>query len=183
MKRLLSIFLFTVLCLNGFSQPNPNRASKLGYYARVSVGVLTGDLSTVSVLASNGISMGRIDLGLGLGLEGHDFRGYAPIMIESRYHLTNGVTQPFIGIGGGYLAALNNYYNDYRGGYTAGANIGMTHYLTKHIGITTTLGYRFSYTHLYVTNWASVQPSYYSTDPNLVRNMHRVEFRVGMAFR
>jgi hypothetical protein len=182
MKRISSILLFTGLCLNAFSQTPPT--PKIGYYSRASAGVLTGDHSSMSVQVANGISLRHVDVGLGLGLEMHDQTGYTPIFIESRYNFGNGSTQPFAGICGGYLATLNNnMYNDpYRGGYTMGAQIGMTHYFSKHFGISTTLGYRFSFTNNTYPHWADVSMwSYYGQ--NVIWDKHRIEVRVGVHFR
>jgi hypothetical protein len=180
MKHILTLLLFAALCLNSWSQ---TEIPKIGYYGRASVGVLTGEYSSVSLNVANGISVGHVDLGLGLGLEVHDQSTYAPILVESRYNFGKGATQPFIGVGGGYLAAvsqINNY--QYQGGYTLGANIGMTHYFSKHFGITTTLGYRFSYTHNRFPEWMYVDPGF-APDYNVIRDMHRIEVRLGVAFR
>jgi hypothetical protein len=180
MKRILSLLLFIGLCLGASCQPT--QGPPIGYYGRVSVGILTKDYSTLSLQVANGISLGHVDLGLGLGLETHDHSSYVPILVESRYNFGKGTTQPFIGVCGGYLAALgqvNNY--DYQGGYTGGANIGITHYFSKHIGITTTLGYRFSHTHNRFPDWV-MDPGFYP-DYNVIRDMHRFEIRLGIAFR
>jgi hypothetical protein len=181
MKRLFTILSFTALCLTTYSQ---TETPKIGYYSRASVGVLTGRRSTASLQVANGISLKHTDLGLALGLEVHDRTGYAPIMLESRYNFGDGATQPFIGINGGYLASLSgNNYTPYRGGYTMGVSVGITHYFTRHFGITTAIGYRYSFTNADVPYWVNIEDEWPTYGQNVILDQHRFEFRVGIHFR
>src|SRR6476660_8111168 len=100
MKYLLSILLFTALSLKGYSQLEK---PKMGYYGRLTTGVLTGNYTSISLQLANGISLNHVDLGLALGLESHDVGSYVPIMVELRYNFGKGDTNPFIGACGGYL--------------------------------------------------------------------------------
>jgi hypothetical protein len=178
MTRIYCILFFLALYLNAQGQtPLP----KIRYYGRASAGVLTGQTSSVSFQVANGIAVNHVDLGLALGLEVHDYSAYAPIALESRYNFGKGTIQPFIGVCVGYLAALNTYHS-YRGGHTAGINIGVTHFITKHFGISTALGYRYSYTNQQPPEGYTELQWYYNGQ-NMIRYNHRLEFRVGIAIR
>ncbi len=176
MKQIPCILFFIGLCLNAHSQTT--ETSKIGYYARGSAGILTGETSSISFQMSNGISIGHVDLGLGIGLEVHDQSGYAPILLESRYNFGKGTTQPFVGIFGGYLSAMNSYYT-YNGGYTVGATAGIAHYFSKHIGITTAIGYRYSRTSNDFPAWNHTHEWYYYGQ-NVIHDRNRLELRVGL---
>jgi opacity protein-like surface antigen len=178
MKRILLILLaFTAF--NSFSQESeaPVATPKIAYYGRFTAGVLTGDRSAMSFQFANGVRLGHFDVGMGLGFERFYTSGYAPLFLESRYNFGNGATNPFVGVTAGYLASLDQYMSK-RGGYTFGLNVGMTHHFTKHFGVTTSIGYRFAQTQerdYYYIMWGGE----YTT----IRDMHRVEVRVGIALR
>ncbi len=178
MKNIISILLFIGLCLNSYSQ---TEIPKMSYYGRITTGVLAGNYTSISLHVANGISINHVDLGLVLGLETHDDSGYVPILVESRYNFGKGNTKPFIGGCGGYLAALNNYYSK-QGGYSIGANIGITHYFTKYFGITTAIGYRFSYTDKRIPDTMLMDFAPYPS-PEIIKNLNYIEFRVGISFR
>lgn len=150
-----------------------------GVYNRITGGVLTGERSSVSFQFANGYRFGkRVEAGLGLGFESYYGDRYVPLFLESRYNFTKGNTVPFVGVTGGYLAGLNQYYSSTRGA-TGGVNIGVTHYFTKHFGVTTVLGYRYTQTE-------KRQQYYYiwgGEAPLIIEEMGRVELRVGIAFR
>lgn len=182
---LVSGMLFLAATGTCFSQSGatteiPKKQS--GYYGRVTVGVLTGEYSNMSFQFSNGYRFGQTEVGIGLGYEGSYGGRFAPLFLESRYHLLPGRnTQPFIGISAGYLASLNQsyYYENRDHGYTAGANIGLTHYFTPHFGVSSSVGYRFLFTE-------QVQSFYLMNvyaPMTMQREMHRLEMRIGIVFR
>jgi hypothetical protein len=150
-----------------------------GVYNRITGGVLTGERTSLSFQFANGYRFGkRFEAGLGLGFESYYGDRYVPLFLETRYNFTKGNTVPFVGAMGGYLAGLNQYYASSRGA-TVGANIGMTHYFTKHFGVTTVLGFRYTQT--------EERPQYYMMWPGemplVIEEMGRIELRVGIAFR
>jgi hypothetical protein len=178
MKRiLLTALAFTTL--NAFSQTveTPVESPKTAYYGRFTMGVLAGEYSSMSFQFANGLRLGHFDVGMGLGFEKFYGSGYAPLFLESRYNFGNGATNPFIGVTAGYLASLDQYLSK-RSGYTFGINVGMTHSITKHFGITTSIGYRFAETqernYYYIWNGG---------ESTTIRDMHRVEVRIGIALR
>jgi opacity protein-like surface antigen len=184
-----SLFLSGVLscaALACFSQTDSTAGTgtikTIGYYGRVTTGILTGDYSSRSFQMTNGFRIGQTDVGFGIGYETYNHIRYAPLFLESRRHFLKGRnTQPFVGITAGYLASLsqNYYYTENRNGFTAGASVGLTHYFTKHLGITSSIGYRYLY--------AQDNNYYYHMSilpmPMNLREMHRLEVRIGVAFR
>jgi hypothetical protein len=196
MKQVTSIFLvlLTTCASTAFSQeaiPATTTAKiatqpTSGYYGRMTAGVLAGEFSTGSFHLTNGYRFRHFEVGMGLGFERYFIGSYAPVFLESRYNFGKGSTQPFVGISAGYLVSLNrivNYYPQNRHNYTAGLNVGLTHYFTSHFGITTSIGYRFSLTPV---NPYYTQPHYYgggNAMPLDNRAMHRGEIRIGVVFR
>ena len=151
-----------------------------GVYNRITGGVLTGERSSLSFQFANGYRFGKhFEAGLGLGFEAYYGDRYVPLFLETRYNFTKGNTTPFVGAMGGYMAGLNQYYTTSRGA-TVGANIGITHYFTKHFGVTTMLGFRYTQTEersQYYYIWPGDEP------PLVIEEMGRIELRVGIAFR
>jgi opacity protein-like surface antigen len=176
--------MLSCAALTCFSQADSTAGTTrtIGYYGRVTTGILIGDYASRSFQLTNGFRIGQTDVGFGIGYEVYDLVRYAPLFLESRHHFLKGMkTQPFVGITAGYMASLNQYANSYgdRNGFTAGVGVGLTHYFTKHLGITSSIGYRYVY--------AQDQNYYYHTSilpvPTSRTELHRVEVRIGLAFR
>lgn len=181
MKR---IILITTLLLSGMSAwsqteeiiPNP----KGNYYGRGSVGLLMGEMSSGSAQISNGYAFGcGLDVGIGLGYENYNYSRFAPVFVETRYHFGKRETKPFVGLMGGYMAGLNQY-NNVRG-FTTGLQAGITHYFTKHIGISTSVGYRYVMTES--TNVYTQLHILAPYPPMQNANIHRIEARFGIVIR
>ena len=174
------MLLFTAL--TGFSQADSTAGTKhpSGYYGRATAGVLAGEYSNMSFQFANGFRLGQTEIGLGLGYESYYGSRFAPMFLESRYHfLRKKSTQPFVGVSAAYLASLNqSYYYNTRNGYSFGGSIGITHYFTKHVGVSSSIGYR------YIATQEQQQYMYLMYPPTIVqREMHRLELRVGIVFR
>lgn len=181
MKR---IILITTLLLSGMSAWSQVETiapkAKGNYYGRASVGLLIGEMSSGSAQLSNGYSFANgLDVGLGLGFENYNYTRFAPLFLETRYHFGKRETKPFVGLMTGYMAGLNQYDN--ARGFTAGLQVGITHYFTKHFGISSSLGYRY----VVAESW-NLYYSLYSFAPypyleNV--NIHRIEARFGIVIR
>jgi hypothetical protein len=185
MKR---IILITTLLLSGLSAwgQTENSATitpkaKGGYYGRGSVGLLIGEFASGSAQISNGYSFGnRLDVGIGLGYENYNYERFVPLFLETRYHFGKRETKPFVGLMSGYLAGLNQDFN--AKGFTAGLQFGITHYFTKHFGISSSVGYRYvvtQSTNIYYMDLHTFAP--YTTPDNT--NIHRIEARFGIVIR
>ena len=169
------LLLLTIMHFNAYSQHD---SIQNGYfYGRGSVGLLMGDLSSGSIQLSSGYRFRfGLETGIGMGFESFYDR-YTPIFTELRYNFGKKRTQPFVGIMGGALFQLNNYFENSAVG-TFGAQIGMTHFFTKHIGLTTSVGYRYA---------ALNQGIYYlythfAPEPYTISN-HRLELRIGLMLK
>lgn len=182
MKRILIIAILLLSGLSAWSQVE-TIAPKVngGYYGRGSVGLLIGELSSGSAQVSNGYAFGcGLDVGLGLGYENYNYTRFAPVFVETRYNFGKRETKPFVGLMGGYMAGLNQYNN--AKGFTAGLQVGITHYFTKHFGISTSVGYRYVMTES--TNIYYTQLHYFAPYPYMEnQNIHRIEARFGVVIR
>ena len=185
MKR---IILITALLFSGLSvwSQTENTATitpkaKGGYYGRGSLGLLIGESSSGSAQISNGYAFGcGLDVGIGLAYENYNYTRFAPLFLETRYHFGKRNTKPFVGLMSGYMAGLNQYYN--ARGFTAGLQVGITHYFTKHFGISSSVGYRYvvtQSTNIYYMDLHTFAPP---TTPDNT-NIHRIEARLGIVIR
>lgn len=157
-----------------------------GFYHRSSIGLQAGSSSNLSFQTSNGIRLKNgWENGFGFGIERYYGTFTAPIFLESRVNFLGNKfenTEFFAGLLGGYQSILGSYREGE--GYTGGLNIGMTHYLTKHTALYTSLGYRYVwlkengyYGYPYYTMDYIYNPNYYETS-----EIHRIELRVGLRF-
>ncbi len=182
MKRILLITTVLLSSISAWGQAEEIAPKAKGnYYGRGSVGLLIGDLSSGSAQISNGFSFRNgLDVGLGLGYENYNYSRYAPLFVETRYHFGKRETKPFVGLMTGYMAGLNQY--DRAHGLTAGFQVGITHYFTKHFGITTSLGYRYILARS--NNIYYTQLHMYIMPPQVEdANIHRIEARFGIVIR
>jgi len=177
------IILSCFCCLFAKSQIE----NQAGFYHRSSVGVVAGSSSNLTFNTANGIRFKNgWENGFGFGVERYYGMFTSPLYVESRMNFLGNKfenTEFFAGMMGGYQSVLGN--NRKGEGYTAGLNIGMTHYLNKHAAIYTSLGYRFvwlkedpnNYYYPYYTLNYVYNPYYFETS-----EIHRIELRVGLRF-
>lgn len=147
-----------------------------GFYNRINFGVLGGSNSSLSFNIINGYCINEHwSVGLGLGVEQFAWNHYVPAFIEGNYNIWKGKTSPWINAMAGYQVPFRNIGSN-QGGFTCGGKVGISHFVGKHFGITTSLGYR--YAHLIdQTNW-------WGWDSFVtISNINRFEFRVGMVFK
>jgi hypothetical protein len=145
-----------------------------GFYNRTSLGVLGGSEIGGSVRTVNGYSFNRHwEIGLGLGLESFTWTPYIPIFLEGRYSLFTGATRPFVSAHAGYELPLRDLEFN-KGGLTTGLDLGVTHYFSNHIGISTSAGYRFAILKANSQWWE---------DFSTISQINRFEIRLGLVFR
>lgn len=179
MKNMKKLITISALLLSLPLVAQENVTERFGMYGRASFGVLAGEYASSSFRASSGVRFGNhIETGIALGWERYSYNNYAPVMLEARYLPLNGKKHPYIQLSGGYLAGLNPFYRQ-SGSYTLGAHIGITHYYGAHFGISTEIGYRYSFVE--IPDW------YYWNDityPGIAKQaFHALEIRIGVAFR
>lgn len=145
-----------------------------GFYNRTSLGVLGGSEIGISLRTVNGYSFNRHwEAGFGLGIDRFVWTPYIPIFLEGRYSFFTGATRPFISAHAGYELPLRNLEFN-KGGLTTGLDLGVTHYFSNHVGISTSAGYRFAI--LKETNW-------WWDDFVTISQISRFEIRLGLVFR
>lgn len=145
-----------------------------GFYNRINVGVLGGSNSSPSFNIINGYRFNQHwSVGLGLGVEQFFWNRYIPTFVEGNYNLLKSPTTPWLSVMAGYEVPFENF-NTVKGGITCGGKIGFSYFIAKHVGISTSIGYR--YAHLTIeNNWWD--------DFVTVSHLNRFEFRVGVVFK
>jgi hypothetical protein len=178
-----------LLCGIAFGQDEIKPKIESGIYSRTNLGVLVGKEISGSFQTSMGYRFtGGWELGLALGFEDRSIRN-APLMLDMRksFQLKKSSSiQPFVAIQAGAILGSQNayYYYPYekQQGYTGGISIGVTNYYTKHLGMTLSLGYRFSQVsgYIYYPYLLYADYLYY---PEQIRDLHRFEVRFGISLR
>lgn len=181
MKRIILLTTLLITGLSAWSQVEEIAPKAKGnYYGRGSVGLLIGEFASGSAQISNGYAFGNgLDFGIGLGYENYNYERFVPLFLETRYHFGKRETKPFVGLMSGYMAGLQRYNSNVKG-FTAGFQLGVTHYFTKHFGITTSLGYRYSMLQSTVLYYLEV---HVPNPPIENENIHRIEARFGIVIR
>ncbi|MBI3134173.1 MAG: DUF2715 domain-containing protein [Bacteroidetes bacterium] len=145
-----------------------------GFYNKTSFGIMGGDQLGASLRVVNGYTFNpHWDLGLGVGLESFLWDPYIPIFAEGRYSIFQGSTRPFVSAHAGYELPLRNMEFN-KGGLTAGIDVGITHYFSNHVGISTSAGYRYAYLRENNSWW---------DDFVTISQINRFEIRLGFVFR
>lgn len=162
--------------LNNTSPDDITKSVVSGFYNRVNVGVLGGSASSPSFNIINGYRFNQHwSAGLGLGVEQFYWNRYIPVFAEGNYNLLKKNTTPWLSLMVGYELPYQNF-GSVRGGITAGGKIGFSYFVADHVGITTSIGYRYARL-TDNTNWWGWEDFLTITDIN------RFEFRVGMIFK
>jgi len=146
-------------------------------YSSVTFGYMPGNILGSSIQILNGYRFNNHwNVGIGIGKEKIENLNYVPLLLHGQYNLLKANTTPFISVIVGYDLALdNNEYN--KGGFTTGAQIGINHYFSDHIGLTTSVGYRYGYFKNENQNWGWPNPTV------TIREINRLEFRFGLVFK
>lgn len=177
MKKYVVIFMLLLMnCLYSMSQVDSTSASY--FYGRASAGLIIGNLPSGSAQFASGYHFRfGLETGVGLGLEMYDDR-YSPVFVELRYHFGKKRTQPFIGFMGGALFNMNQYYYGNRTTGTFGAQIGLTHFFNKHLGFSTSVGYR------YLPLYSGIYYNHFDFAPMYTpASLHNAEVRIGLVLK
>lgn len=181
MKRVLLIAVLSLYGFSTWSQVDSIAPKVKGnYYGRGSLGLLVGEFASGSAQLSNGYSFRNgLDVGLGLGYENYNYERFVPLFIETRYNFGKRETKPFVGLMAGYMAGLQRFNPNVKG-FTTGLQLGVTHYFTKHFGITTSLGYRYSLMRSTILYYLEV---HVPNPPVEYETIHALEARFGIVIR
>lgn len=184
-KRIVAYTCFVWCSCSAIAQTTEVPSSDVsGLYSRLAAGIMAGDYSNGFAQLSTGYRFGKhVEAGLGFGIQNAGYNRYAPLFLESRWYFGKRNVLPFVGIEGGYLTSLNStyYYPDKKGGYTFGLNIGVRRDFTKHFGISSSVGYRYTYTNQPYYPYVYYVDYYYYEPTKL--EAHRVELRIGIHFQ
>ena len=144
------------------------------FYSNMTFGVMPGQQFSGSFHLINGYKFNpHWNFGVGVGAEGFGNRGYLPVFLQAKYNLMSTLTTPYISVIGGYdLSLTNTEFN--KGGFTTGLQIGLDHFFSQHVGISTSVGYRYAY--------LKIQNSWWD-DFVTVREVNRFEMRFGLIFK
>ena len=148
------------------------------FYSSVNIGFMPANQVSRSFHVINGYKFKpNWQAGIGMGVEDIGGYGYIPLFLHGQYNLLTTKTTPFLAVIVGYEMALNNQ-NQNKGGFTTGAQLGLNHYFSDHVGLTTSVGYRYGY---FKQNnnfgWWGGEPTV------TIREINRFEFRFGLVFK
>ncbi len=169
-----SILVFNAADVIGIDDFRPEVSSS-GYYLDAGMGLLGGPgRGSFSGQLVQGYAFSRHwQAGVGLGFETAAFNSYVPVFAEGKFNWLNKATSPFVKLMGGYMVPMN--FTQSNGGFTLGAALGYTIYLSHRLGLTTSLGYRFARL-VERNNW-------WWDEFETIRQLNRFEVRFGLTFR
>lgn len=144
------------------------------FYSSMSFGVMPGQQFSGSFHLVNGYILNpHWNFGLGIGLEGFGNNGYVPLFLNAKYNVLSSLSTPYVSVIAGYdLSLTNNEFN--KGGFTTGLQIGLDHFFSQHVGLSTSIGYRYAY--------LKIQNSWWD-DFVTIREVNRFEMRFGLIFK
>lgn len=202
MKK-LSLIVWTMVGISALVRaqaetPAPNKFQPK-YFCELNGGMLTlGDFRGFAHI-KNGVSLHpKIDVSLGLGVEGHTTGRYLPIFLEGRYSLLTGKTRPFISLNAGFLQVIEdwtysnwNTENNKHLGFSSGARFGIQQQISPSIFFVTSIGYRFTRVQYEQRNdvwWPGpIDPITLPVEPNepttMIHHMNRFELSIGLIFK
>lgn len=131
---------------------NKVKANNSKFYNRTSFGLLAGNQSSFTISAVNGYNFNqKWALGLGVGTEKYGdyyywYNGARHLSIygDLQYSFKNSQSTPYLAFDAGFSSPLR-INNTSKKGFFLGLEFGVLHYSNPDFGITTSLGYRFSY--------------------------------------
>lgn len=184
MKRIIGCFAL-FLSLASYAQENSAlllAENPAHFYCRAQVGAIAGDVQTIGVNVASGYQFRfGLETGVSFGRENYTYN-YSPLLAEVNYAFPVWKSiQPFAGINGGTMVNLSPYHY-YPKSVTGcfGARIGFTRLITKHVGWTTSIGYRYMQLFEPVAYIYDVWPY----NPGLIIiDKHVVELRIGLELR
>lgn len=146
-------------------------------YSILNVGFLPAQNVSRSLHIINGYRFNKHwQTGIGFGVEDIAGTSYIPMFMHGQYNFLTSNTTPFVSVLVGYEMALSNQeYN--KGGFTTGAKVGINHYFSEHVGISTSFGYRYGYFK------QENSFGWWSTPTTVIREINRFEFRFGLVFK
>jgi hypothetical protein len=188
MKRILITFSLILSVLSYGQEIEQEATPKIKFYNQTSVGLVTGLSSNQGILSTSGIVFkNRIGVGVGAGIEGFRYQNYVTLLLDGRYDLLKSRTGPYVQVSSGFVFPtyrMHDYeYLHY--GFSSGISLGMNVFFTKHLAISTSIGYRFNFYQVPKTYWWGWgMDQVFSKGENMeIYNLNRLELRVGITIR
>ena len=184
-KSLLVLTLAISPVLFAQKADDSKQKSKVKYISQVSLNFLGGEESAAAFHVKNGLALSpHFNATLGLGIENYNLSSrFMPIFLDFKYNVLDRKTTPFISVSSGYLLPFTHrsFGPKAKSGFTGGAKIGVSHFFSEHIGLETSLGYRFSKVEIEQNGYSyfDIYTPNYTTE----YNMNRFELSVGLIFK
>ena len=179
-NSLLLVALITSLNLFSQSDTNNTISKESKIYTSITGGLMPASHLSKSFHVINGYKFNNHwQVGIGFGAEDFANKGYLPMFLHGQYNLLKKHTTPFVAVLAGYEMPLSGNYNN-KGGFTAGLQVGLNHYFSNHVGITTSVGYRYGYFEQQ-NIYGGWELPYKNTTQ--IREINRFEFRFGLVFK
>ena len=168
-----SIWFYEKNEIKSFGEYNPEWHNSK-FYSSLTFGLMPGQQFSGSFHLINGYKLNpHWNFGVGIGAEGFGNRGYLPVFLHAKYNLMSTLSTPYISVIGGYDLSLTNIQFN-KGGFTTGIQLGLDHFFSQHVGISTSVGYRYAY--------LKIQNSWWD-DFVTIREVNRFEMRFGLIFK
>jgi len=148
-------------------------------YSFVTGGIMPAQVFSSSLHIINGYRFNKHwQAGVGVGTVNIANRGYLPMFLHGQFNFTKSASTPFISAMAGYAMSLSNNKDEW--GVTAGVQIGINQFFSDHLGLSTSIGYRYGYFKEKNFNmWVGIPLLEYYT----IREINRLELRIGLVFR
>jgi len=179
-----------LLAIYATSQNEMSKEKSIIFYNATSIGIMpvnekTGPTNLFTTV--NGVQFNnRISIGLGFGIEKTNnwYKRDIPLFIEGRYAFTQKPNSLYFSMMTGYLLSAEKQNRNDNYGITAGASLGINIFASKHFGISTSLGYRYS--HIVSDYYYSSYSGCFETFgwyKNKKIDLNRFELKVGFIIR
>lgn len=144
------------------------------FYSSMTFGAMPSQQFSGSFHLVNGYILNpHWNFGVGVGIEGFGNRNYMPVFLNAKYNLLSSLSTPYVSVIAGYdLSLTNTEFN--KGGFTTGIQLGLDHFFSQHVGISTSVGYRYAYLRIQDSWW---------DDFVTIREVNRFEMRFGLIFK
>jgi len=170
-----------ILSLNIFSQSDIETSDESKIYTSVTGGFMPALHVSKSLHIINGYKINKHwQVGIGFGKEDVSNIEYLPMFLHGQYNLLKKSTTPFVAVLAGYEMPLSGNLNN-KGGFTTGLQVGLNHFFSNHVGITTSVGYRYAYFKNILSIYGGWELPYQNTVQ--IREINRLEFRFGLVFK
>ena len=165
------VWVYPISEVKSISEYDYIKNQKGKYYSNVLFGLMPGLPNYYSLFhVTNGYRFNsHWKFGFVMGIDKIYNKRYIPLLFETEFNFFNQNTSPFLLLNSGYDLPLSGNYE--KGGFTGAIHFGLNHFFSKHVGIKTSVGYRFAYLKT---------QHYYWDDFITIREINRFEIKFGL---